>query len=55
MMHEFFVSNFELEFLTCLTYQVIKRPYSPDDIILEEGSIGEEIFLTITGSVAIIH
>ena len=55
MMHDFFVSNFELKFLTCLTYQVIKRPYSPDDIILEEGSIGEEIFLTISGSVVIIH
>lgn len=34
---DFFEKNFEIEFLSSLTNYFVKRPYSPDENILEEG------------------
>lgn len=34
---------------------VIKRPYTQDEIIIDEETIGNEMYLIVSGQVAMVH
>lgn len=52
---DLFSKNFSVEFLSQMTHIFKKKSYAVDDNIIFEDQIGDEIFFTINGRVAIIH
>lgn len=49
------LSEFPLEFLSHLTFVLIKRSYSVDEYVFNEGDKEKNIFFITNGKVALIH
>lgn len=44
---EFFEKCFDLEFISTLTCYLEKKTFSPDENVIEEGQVGDEIYFII--------
>ena len=49
------LSNFEMEFLSDLTFIITKENFANDEDIVVEGDRGEKLFFILQGKAAIIH
>lgn len=49
------LSNFKLDFLSQLTFILIKKSYSLNDSLVFEKDLGDELFYIVQGQVGLIH